>query len=831
MTRSSDQHSVDHHRSYAFAFVFWFCIFVCPSQKAPSEFGCGWNCGSWFHRSWFPKKFLVGVGHRDFAQTICCIIDWPQLERWNRYCGCIQRRSRLMVRFLANTVNSETFTTTFYLLYNHSGRLCIQFPAQGQWQPHVFDLWCVCFAFCVRGLFCATSCCSVVATSGFEHFVSLFGFSLPSSTLVRFCLVWFNLCFHGSLQGLLWFMVYLFSVQYRLVCFSYVKVGDGGHKKPIAPHSDDIVCGDTCLVFGSDLGWSDIVSNIMGSVRNGGPFQKQMFPSFSPLVHFGINVWGGLRRKGWNGKILSWGSNIRGFKCEGVWRWYSQPILAIVCLFLSFLVSAIKVWCTVADHNFVLCECCISNASPAFLWIQPHVSDLWCVGFIKLVWRKVGDAVFALWLCGGLKKGRNSEGDSKQSQRCKVGLPPVGKSPSIGLRLVQSLVLFAFLHVGEAHNPGPKVSNCGKPARSWSIGVFNPSGLGGKHQVISNYLSECDIWAVSETHLTSRGFHSFRNSLKWNSAFQFCVGGAPVPLRSHSDRSGEWSGVAMLSKYPTRQLPVKWPQQTQDTSRVLITTTLCADLWITGAVLYGEPPGATHPNAQHNTDLMAHDVFVNLSNVGGLRFFAGDFNFEKGGLDIFQTLESAGFRDMQDMAFEKWGIHPQKTCKQSTRKDFCFLSPELQRYLVDVQVDATIWADHAVRKGTFRGEPSSFTTYHWRVPMQAEWPPDFQCDLPSAWFRKDSLESTYTDLWTHVEHEASVVRVKTSSWTMLDKPLRQVSSDLSLFPFLPLPMKVFTGENLVGRYAFQCHRQTLLALLADSPPQSHSNKAPTAPKH
>ena len=92
------------------------------------------------------------------------------------------------------------------------------------------------------------------------------------------------------------------------------------------------------------------------------------------------------------------------------------------------------------------------------------------------------------------------------------------------------------------------------------------------------------------------------------------------------------------------------------------------------------------------------------------------------------------------------------------------------------------------------------------------------------------LSSPHLDLFTSISL-LFFLNMKTSSWTMLDRLLRQVSSDPNLSPFLLLPMKVSTMENLVGRYAFQCHRQTLLALLADSPPQSHSNKAPIVPRH
>lgn len=327
-------------------------------------------------------------------------------------------------------------------------------------------------------------------------------------------------------------------------------------------------------------------------------------------------------------------------------------------------------------------------------------------------------------------------------------------------RTVQCLIWLAFMHSGEALNPGPKQFRSAVPERTWSLGAFNPSGLCGKHQVVSSYLSSCDIWAVSETHLTSRGFNAFKHSLQRSGDFQFCVGGSHVPLRPHSDRTGEWSGVCMLSKHPTRQLPVQWPSNTFETSRILLTTTLCADLWITGAVLYGEPQGINHPDAQQNTDDLAHVLLQQLGPIGGLRFIAGDFNFEKGGLSIFQSLEKAGFRDLQDLAFERWGKVPEKTCKLSTRKDFCFISQELQSFLVDVQVDQTVWSDHAVLQGYFKGGSSTLVTHHWRVPSQVKWPDEFQCDLPASWYQHENPDQAYMDLWEHVESVASASRVR-----------------------------------------------------------------------
>ena len=77
----------------------------------------------------------------------------------------------------------------------------------------------------------------------------------------------------------------------------------------------------------------------------------------------------------------------------------------------------------------------------------------------------------------------------------------------------------------------------------------------------------------------------------------------------------------------------------------------------------------------------------------------------------------------------------------------------------------------------------------------------------------------------------SFLKMKTSLWTMLDRLRRQASSDLNLFLFWLSPMKAFTMENLVGRFAFPSRRQIPLALLADSPPPSPSDKAPIVPRH
>ena len=191
-----------------------------------------------------------------------------------------------------------------------------------------------------------------------------------------------------------------------------------------------------------------------------------------------------------------------------------------------------------------------------------------------------------------------------------------------------AVIMLCFIHMGEASNPGPTVNH------TWKLGTFNPSGLNGKQQVIAEFLSHGDIWAISETYLSSRSMFTFRKGLKCSqSPFSYIVGGYPVPLRPKSMHSGTWNGVACLSKHPTRAVPVVWPNDVFESSRIQMATTLCGDLWVTGLSIYGEPPGQAHPYARENTERLIEVATDLISNAPGLRYVAGDMNFQIGELD------------------------------------------------------------------------------------------------------------------------------------------------------------------------------------------------------
>ena len=183
------------------------------------------------------------------------------------------------------------------------------------------------------------------------------------------------------------------------------------------------------------------------------------------------------------------------------------------------------------------------------------------------------------------------------------------------------LLVLACLRIGEAANPGPNPDN-------FVLGAFNPSGLKGKAPFIVSQLAQGDIWAVSETHLCNQALVAFRSSMKFaSSPFKFCLGGHPVPAQGNRTHHAAWRGVATISKHPTRHVPTNIPQELLESSRIMVSTSLVHDVWVTGGVVYGEPESSTYPQQKVHNELLLHHAALHICNLAkGPRYLAGDWN-------------------------------------------------------------------------------------------------------------------------------------------------------------------------------------------------------------
>lgn len=208
-----------------------------------------------------------------------------------------------------------------------------------------------------------------------------------------------------------------------------------------------------------------------------------------------------------------------------------------------------------------------------------------------------------------------------------------------------------------------------------------------------------------------------------------------------------------------------WPNDVFESSRIQMATTLCGDLWVTGLSIYGEPPGQAHPYARENTERLIEVATDLISNAPGLRYVAGDMNFQIGELDAYNLLHHLGFRDLQDIAADRWGIKPENTCKSTTRKDFCFISPELQELLCGVTVQHDIWADHSVLVGTFQGGPKAIMQHWWRTPLDFPWPDQFatsSVQLDCDYHQNDPTD-VYANMWKQIETSAVTMIIASTS--------------------------------------------------------------------
>ena len=214
--------------------------------------------------------------------------------------------------------------------------------------------------------------------------------------------------------------------------------------------------------------------------------------------------------------------------------------------------------------------------------------------------------------------------------------------------------------LGEASHPGPA---------HFSISAANPTGINNKFDLISMLLA--GIYGFSETHLAQIGLQRFRAALRRSSNFKF-VPGAPVALRACSEISGMYAGVGFLSSFPTRTVPCDWDPSLYATGRIAACSFFIQPVWVLGVTLCGYATGR-----ERTADLVTAAFDRVLAQPTGPRFVSGDFNLTLEEVPHLDLLRQHGFRELQEVAQIKFGRDPVNTCKQATRKDFVFLSPEL----------------------------------------------------------------------------------------------------------------------------------------------------------
>lgn len=310
-------------------------------------------------------------------------------------------------------------------------------------------------------------------------------------------------------------------------------------------------------------------------------------------------------------------------------------------------------------------------------------------------------------------------------------------------------VLLAFLvRVGEASHPGPSSSGS-----SWSMGIFNPSGLRSKIDALAHLPG--NVWMGSETHLTSDGFRKLKRGLRsLGSSYRYAIPGAFCTERTAAG-AGVHQGVISVSTFPARSLPHAIPSDMYQTARLQVVGFAVGSFWIQAGVLYGLPDSPQYCTRTYQTNAMLEQLIWRIGfQADGPRVICGDLNHNEDQLECLGQLKALGFQEIQAIARDRWGHIPIPTGRGSMQIDQMWLSPELQALMIDFDTCPDHWPDHTSLVGVFQRDPSPLFSYRWYLPQSFPWPNDFECPIQGCdWESQPSL--AYASLWYQVEQHAT----------------------------------------------------------------------------
>lgn len=381
----------------------------------------------------------------------------------------------------------------------------------------------------------------------------------------------------------------------------------------------------------------------------------------------------------------------------------------------------------------------------AWLWFRRLFGDL-CACFA--CWKSRDDDVVSGFF---LQYGNHSRLSKGVVPEVLPGSKKTSRLPSLpGCRVKCGFWLAVFVslrgfRIGEAHHPGPELHD------EWHFGVFNPSGLCSKTDQLVHMPG--DIWVASETHLTKSGVVKLRAGLcSLQSHYRYVVPGHPCEQRSSSD-VGVYSGVAMISKFPSRPLPHDFSHDSFQTGRIQIAGVQVAGQWIQVGMLYGLPKGKTHSHALFQTEILLEQL---VDRVGcqavGPRIVCGDFNFEESSLYQTQRLTALGFVEVQAYAAEAWCRTQEPTGKGTRKLDQIWISSELRSQLLSVEVQHDWWPDHAIVQCRFRSAFEDPGIQLWKMPKPFPWPSDWAGEF--CFDSAISPTEAYAKLWISIEAQA-----------------------------------------------------------------------------
>ena len=267
-----------------------------------------------------------------------------------------------------------------------------------------------------------------------------------------------------------------------------------------------------------------------------------------------------------------------------------------------------------------------------------------------------------------------------------------------------------FVRIGEASHPGPFV-----------ISTFNPTQLLGHEDQIS--LWDRGIWTGCETSHTQEAMMISKARFHKHDIFSRFS----RPVEKHSSNAGTFrgkaSGTAVMSSFPLKPYPGGLPEAVDFASRFVDTLAHIGNgIHVYVGTVYG-PPVA-------NTTLSnGEEVFLEAALTGidratkfkGPAALTGDFNRTLDEVAFWPYLEQQGWHDAAVLAWHRFGIVPENTCKEISRKSFVLINHELAKVLTACHVTHKYLFDsHPVLEAVFDLETCVKPKLMWSLPRSLD---------------------------------------------------------------------------------------------------------------
>ena len=252
---------------------------------------------------------------------------------------------------------------------------------------------------------------------------------------------------------------------------------------------------------------------------------------------------------------------------------------------------------------------------------------------------------------------------------------------------------------GEARHPCPDM---------W-LSTSNPSGLRGKNLDAIEF--EPGVHCFSETQLSAVTLPQVSSQLRHLGRVQGrnlrIAAGAAAPLRAHSD---DW---------PVQPVKIPWPSGIWETARVQIAQVLIEGLPLLCANVYGY--SRSHPQATAATEALLEPITreIVFGRIGP-RMICGDLNAEEDTLVQTRIWRQQGWIELQELAWQRWGTVPSPTCKDATRRDYLYLSPEVAAICVDSSV-LSVFQEHSTLSAKLRIASNAGAIRYWPRPATIPW--------------------------------------------------------------------------------------------------------------